>query len=219
MLCPLRLPGNRVQLGLHLAEDVIQPDHILPGGLHLPNGGLLPALVLGDAGRLLDELSSIFRFCLDKRGDTALFYEGVGPSADPRSHEKFTDVQQTAGDFIDRVFALPVAEEAAGDHHLTVIRVIAGEFLLVRRENHGDLGHPDGCGLVGTVEDHVVHLFPAEGLDPLFPHDPADRICDVALAAAVRADNAADSGRKIDDDLFPKRFETGDFQFFESHLF
>ena len=218
LLRPLRLAGDRVELGLHLAEDVVQADHVLPGRLHLPDRGLLPALVFGDAGRLLDELPPIFRLRLDKGGDAVLLDEGVGPGADPRAHEEFPNVQEAARNLVDRVFALPIAEEATGDHHLAALRVIAGELLPIRREGHGDLGHPDGGGLLRAVEDHVVHLLPAEGLDPLLAHDPADRVGDVALAAAVGADDAADPGGEIDDDLLPEGFETGDFESLESHL-
>ena len=213
-----RLAGDRIELRLHLAEDVVQADHVLPGRLHLPDGGLLPALVLGDAGRLLDELPPIFRLRLDEGDDAVLLDEGVGPGADPRAHEEFPDVQETAGDLVDRVFALPLAEEATRDHHLAALRVISGELLIIRRKDHGDLGHPDGVDLLRAVEDHVIHLFPAEGLDPLFAHNPADRVGDVALAAAVRTDDAADPGGEIEDDLLPEGFETGDFESLEPHL-
>ena len=218
LLRPLRLPGNDVQLRLDFADDVVEPQQVLLGRLQLPDRRLLAALVLGDAGGFFDELPPLLRFGLHQGGDAVLLHEGIGPGADARSHEKFPDIQKTAGNLVDRVFAFSFAVEASRDHDLAELRIGPRKLLLIRHERHGNLGHADGAGLLGAVEDDVVHLLAAEGPDPLLAHDPADRIGDVALAAAVRTDDAADSGGEVDDDLVPEGFETGYFQLLKSHL-
>ncbi|OPY93138.1 MAG: Nif-specific regulatory protein [Syntrophaceae bacterium PtaU1.Bin231] len=210
----LRLPGDGIELALDLPEDVVQAREILFRRLHLADGRFFPALVLGNAGRLLDELPTVFRFRLDEGGNAVLFDQRIGLGADAGSHEEFTDVQKTAGDLVDTVFAFAVPEQAARDLHFAEGGIGLREPGPVGGQDHGHLGHADGGCLHGSVEDDIVHLLAAQRLDPLFPHDPADGVYDIALAAAVGTDDGADPLSEVEDDAVAERLKPCNFKLF-----
>ena len=51
---------ERGNVALELQDAIAHPKQVLLGELHLALGGLLAALVLGDAGRFLDQRAAIF---------------------------------------------------------------------------------------------------------------------------------------------------------------
>ena len=50
-----------------------------------------------------------------------------------------------------------------------------------------------GLRRIAAVEDHVFHLVAAQALRALLAHHPGDGVGDVALAAAIRADDRRDA--------------------------
>lgn len=46
----------------------------------------------------------------------------------------------------------------------------------------------------GAGEDHILHFRPAKRAGIALPHDPAQRVHDVAPSAAVRPDKAGETG-------------------------
>ena len=79
------------------------------------------------------------------------------------------------------------------------------------------LGHAHRLRLFAAVEDDVIHLFPAQQRHPLFAHDPADGVYDVALSAPVGPHDAADARREIDDGSVPEGLESDDLEPLEFH--
>ncbi|OPY04125.1 MAG: hypothetical protein A4E67_02520 [Syntrophaceae bacterium PtaB.Bin038] len=190
---PLGLPRDGVELALDLAHDVVEAKQVLLRRLHLPDGGLLTALVLRDPRGFLDVLAPLLGLGLHEVGDAALLHERVRPGADARVHEKLLHVEQAAPYLVDEILALLVAEDPPRDHHLRAVRVGRGEGIPAGFHDEGHLGQAHGLGLLAAVEDDVVHLLAAQHGHPLLPHDPADGVDDVALAAAVGPHDAADS--------------------------
>ena len=70
---------------------------------------------------------------------------------------------------------------------------------------------------VAAAEDDIFHLVATQALGALFAHDPRDRVGDVALAAAVGADDGGHA--VIERELRPvrERFEAVDFETLQTH--
>ena len=70
---------------------------------------------------------------------------------------------------------------------------------------------------MGAVEDHVLHLGAAQGPGALLAQHPADRIGDVALSAAVGADDGRDPAAELQFSFLGKGFEPLHLQLRQSH--
>ena len=80
-----------------------------------------------------------------------------------------------------------------------------------------DFGGGAGPPTVAAVEDHVLHPVAAQALGALLSEHPRDRIGEVALAAPVRPDDGSDALVERELGAVGERFETGDFEAFETH--
>jgi hypothetical protein len=89
--------------------------------------------------------------------------------------------------------------------------------LLAIGHGQGDFRHAERLAFFGAVENDVGHFAAAQGLGGGFAEHPADRIDDVGLAAAVRADDAGDAFGEFKDGLVREGLEAVDFQSFEIH--
>jgi len=176
LLCFFGLAGNGVELGFDFLVNVVESQDVLFGGLHLANGGILAAFILGHAGCIFDEKPAVFRFGFHQIGHSPLLHQGIGPGADTRAHEELFHVQQAAGHAVDAVLALAVEDGFARNGHFRQFAVNAREGRSVARQRHHDFRHAHRGGILTAVENHVVHLLAAQGFDPLFAHHPANRI-------------------------------------------
>jgi hypothetical protein len=121
------------------------------------------------------------------------------------------------GCLLRKVGAFARAVEAAGQVDLGEVLELRGAAAVVVGERQRHLRHAERRLAVGAGEDDVLHRFPAQLLDALLAHDPADGVDDVALPAAVRADHRGDAVGEIDDGLFEEGFEPRYFESFELH--
>ena len=71
-------------------------------------------------------------------------------------------------------------------------------------KTRGHIGHAQGPAGTAAGKDDIFHLGPAQVLDALFTHDPADGIGNIALAAAIWPNNGRDPIFEIDIDLIGK---------------
>ena len=185
----LRLPAQRLELAAQLAREVRQPREV---GLHrveLPQRLLLALAVLEDACGLLDVGATVFRARLQHGVELALPDDDVQLATDPRVAEQLLDVEQAARRAVDLVLARAVAEHPAGDRDLGVVDRQRAVGVVDRQR---DLGAAQRRAARGAGEDDVLHLPAAQRLRALLAEHPADRVDDVALARAVRADDAGD---------------------------
>jgi len=82
----------------------------------------------------------------------------------------------------------------------------------VAHQVHHDFGHPTRLPVAWALEYHVLHLAAAQVFYALFTQHPRDRVGDVALTAAIRADDGSDSVSSEDDfGVVGEGFEAGDF--------
>jgi hypothetical protein len=109
----------------------------------------------------------------------------------PVSMKSLLDVLQPAGLAVEVILALAVAMHAA--HDLDLVK-IAAELFLALGQQQRDLADLRRLAALGALEDDVLHLAAAQGLGALLAEHPADRVGDVALAAAVGPDDGGDAG-------------------------
>ncbi len=185
----LRLPAQRLELAAQLGRQVGEPGQV---GLHrveLAERLLLALAVLEDARGLLDVCPAVLRLGLQHRVELALPDDHVHLAADAGVGEQLLDVEEAAGRAVDLVLARAVAEHPPGDRDLGVLDR-QGAVGVVDRERH--LGAAERRAAGRTGEDDVLHLAAAQRLGALLAEHPADRVDDVGLARAVRADDTRD---------------------------
>ncbi|OPZ03081.1 MAG: hypothetical protein BWZ09_02467 [Alphaproteobacteria bacterium ADurb.BinA305] len=210
----LRLAGlslKRADLALHLADHVGEAQQVRVGLLDLAQGLFAVGLEFGDAGRLLEDRAAVFGLGGQDGVNLALSHDRVGGRPDARAHEQPVDVLEAAEVLVDEILPLAGPEHAAGDGDL-VERGVQHAFAVGERD--ADLGHAERLAGVGAVEDHVRHLGAAQGGGALLAQHPADGVGDVALAAAVGADNRDHAGLELQTGLVGKALETSDFDLF-----
>ena len=171
-------------------------------------------LVAADAGGFLEDHPAFLGVRLDEPLDLALLDDAVGVHADAGIHEELADVAEAAGLAVEEVFGLAAAVEAARDADLGVL---AREHAAVVEETQAGLGVAERAAGRGAAEDHFGHLRRADGAGALLAQDPAHRVHDVALAAAVRPDERRDAGAEIEFGLVRERLEPAHLQLFEQH--
>ena len=171
-------------------------------------------LVAGDAGGLFEEVAALGGIGGQDLVDLALHHERVGHPADAGVHEEALDVLQARRLAVDEVVAGALAVEAA--HH--------GDFgeggtqlLLAVGEDQFDLALGEGLAAVGAGEDDVLHRRGAQGLGGLLAQDPADRVDDVGLTAAIGSDHGRDPGTELDAGPVGEAFESVGDDFLEVH--
>ncbi len=211
-LAGLTLQG--ADLALDLADDVGEADEIGLGVLQLPERFLFLTLVLGDAGGLFENGATVFGAGGEDRIDLPLFHDGVGGATDAGIHEHVLDIAQTARRLVQLVLAGAVAEDAAGNHDL----VVGGaHFRLAIAERQGDLGHAERGAGIGAGKDDVLHLTTAQGFGRLLAEDPANRVENVALTAAIRADDGGDALVEFKRGAIRERLKTDDVERLQVH--
>src|ERR1019366_6836854 len=97
------------------------------GVLELAKGFLLLVLVLVDARGFFKNRAAILGMRAENLVDLSLRHQRVARPADARVHEQSLDVAEAAGRFVDEIFAIAVAMNAARDRDLGEVEVDARE--------------------------------------------------------------------------------------------
>ena len=197
---------------VELLAQVVQAIEVLAGVRDAALGLAAPLLVLGDAGRLLEEGAHVVGLGLDEARDHALLDDRVAAAAEAGAEEELRDVLAPAARAVDEVGRLAVAPDLALEGHLGVGGVGTGDRAVGVVEDELDRGGADGLAAAGAVEDHVGHVVAAQVLGGDLAHDPAHRVDDVGLAAAVRADDAREVAWQVHGRRIDERLETGELE-------
>ena len=171
-----------LQLPPDLAVDVAGARQVLVHGGDLAGRALPAALVLGDAGGLLDEAAALLGPALEDRVELALGDDGVRILAEAGVVQNVLDVHEAAGARVDQVLALPRAVHAPGDGDLLEVH---GQDMVRVVEHERDLGDADRLAGGGAGEDDVLHGLAAQLLGALLPQDPQDGVGDIRFTRAV----------------------------------
>ena len=124
------------------------------------------------------------------------------------------DVLEADRLLVDEILALPVAEDAAAEGDFIVVRC---EDPRAARERQGDFRHPERRAFVCAVENDVSHLSAAERFGRGLAKDPAHRIDDVRLAAAIRTHDTGDALVELEFGLVGEGFESVNLKRFKAH--
>jgi hypothetical protein len=203
---------ERAESPLDLGDDVVEPQEVGGRLLELDLGHVLPLLVAGDPRRLLDQLPPLLGLAGEDHPDLPLLDDRVGADAEPGVHQEVADVFQAHQLAVQPVLALAAAEDPAADGDPPLLgRGDRG----VGQERERRLRHPQRLPAVGAVEDDVLHGRAAEGFGALLAQDPGHGVREVALAAAVGADDGGDPAGELDGDRIDEGFEAGDLEAFQ----
>ena len=194
---------------LQFMEDVRDPLHILLGVFQLLLRLGSAHAISHDARRLLQCGTAIRGLVGQDLVHLALGDDGIAITTDARVPEQLQNILQSAVLAVDGVLALPVPVDPAGDRHLVIFQR-QGSVGVVEGQRH--LRHAQGAALLGAVEDHVLHLGAAQRPGALLAQDPAHRVGDVALSAAVGPDDGCDARSELKFRFFRKGFESLHFQ-------
>ena len=212
-----RLSLQVSQLLLYLVAEVAQAREVLARLRNAALGLLALLLVPRDAGRLLQERTHVLGLGLDHAGDHVLLDDRVAARAQPGAKEQLGDVLAAAAHAVQEIRRLPVARDEALQRDLGVVRVLAAELAVGVVEHEFDRGGADRLARARAVEDHVRHRVAAQVLGGDLAHDPAHRIDDVRLAAAVRPHHADQVRRETDRGRVHERLETGQLDLGQAH--
>ena len=212
-----RLRLQRCDLRGELADHVLDPRQVVLGGLE-PQLRLVTArMQSGNAGRLLEHAPALVGPRLDDLADAALMHKRRRARAGRGVGEQHGDIARAHLAAVDAEDRALLADDAAGDFE--GLRIVEGgggiALAVVDQDRHFGMIARRTLGVAG--EDHVVHLRRAHGLVGSFAHDPAHGLDQIRLAAAVRADDAGQSGfdRKVG--RFDEGFEADQAQPRELH--
>ena len=204
---------ERAQGPLDLGDHVVEPQQVRHRLLELDLGDALARLVARDAGRLLDQLAPFLGLAGEDHADLPLLDDGVGPDAEAGVHQQVLDLLQARHLAVEPVLPLAAAEDPPTDGDPAVLGAGEGE---VGAQGEHALGHPQRLAAVGAVEDDVLHGAAAQGLGALLAEHPGDRFREVALAAAVGADDGGDAAGEADFHRIDKGLEAGDLEALDS---
>ena len=203
----LGLPLERVPGALHLGDDVLQADEVLPGRFELVLGLALLVLVIRRARGFLQEEPLFGGLRSDEVADGPLLDDEVARLADGVLPELVLDVLEPGGLAVEPVLALAGPEDAVGDD----------EVLVLLAERQGDVGHAQGRVLGVAVEDDVLGPVAAERFDAGPAENPQHGVDEVAFSGAVRADDGRDPGMEGDFRALGEGLEALQFELFNAH--
>ena len=208
------VPFGLTRLPLERRDPAVEPGHQVfetsEIGLGLAQLGFRVAaadMQPGDAGRLFEHLAPFGRSGRDDLRDLALADEGGGVRTGRRIREQQGDV---LGPYVVSVQAVGAARAALDPAHDFDL----ASFHLARQHDFGEIARRASGG---SCEYDVVHPPAAHGFRRVLAHDPADRLEQVRLAAAVGSDDAGQSRLDVERGRFDEGFETGQAQLFEDH--
>ena len=210
----LGVRGERAELSLDLLLDVADAHEVLLRVVELLQRLALARLVLRDTGRLLEECAALLRAAVQDVVDAVLPDDAHALVADARVGEQLVNVLDAAARAVEEHFALAAAVQAARDDDFGEID---GQRAVRVVEDKRNLGDAELFARRRAGENDVFGFCGAQVSDVLLAEHPADGVGDVALAAAVRADDGRDARVKLDDDLIGKRLEAVGFETFELH--
>ena len=172
---------------------------------------MLAALELAEPGGLLDELAPLLRLRSEHGFDLSLADDRVHRAGKADVGEQLDEVGAANVRAVDEVLALPTPVQAPRDRHFrevepgSIQRGTKAAVLVV--EDELDLAGLGRLAALGAVEEDVVRLVRAQLGRRQRARRPDDRVGDVRLAGAVRADDDRYAGLQLQLERVRKRLE------------
>ena len=141
--------------------------------------------------------------------DPPLLDDAVRRSSGTSADEQIADILEARSVAIDEILRIALLPQSSSDGDLILIEWQEATAIVEQERRFCELRT---CATGRTVEDDVGHLLPAETLRALVTENPLDRIHDVALATAVRSDDAGDAGSEVKDRAVGETLEAKEFE-------
>ena len=209
LLGPLRgrcLERERPQALAHLVLDVLRALDLGGDAGQLQLGAVPAPLELPEPGGLLDERPAVGGLRREHGVDLPLADDRVHRPAESDVRQQLDEVGAAHGRAVDEVLTLSAAHEAAHDRDLAVVELVAEAAVLVV-EDELDLAVIGRAAARGAAEEDVVGLLRPELRGRERAGRPDDRVGDVRLARAVRADDDGHARLEADLDRIGERLE------------
>ena len=168
-------------------------------------------LVARDTRRFLDEGAHVFGPCFDQARNHALLDDRVAARTEAGAEKQVRDVLSAALGAIDEVGRVAVPRYEALQRDFRIAGIGSRELAVAVVEDQFDRPASDRLAAARPIEDDVGHRVATQVLRGNLAHHPADRIDDVRLAAAIRADDASQVAGKRNSGGIDERLETGEF--------
>jgi hypothetical protein len=200
-----RLERERPQALSHLGLDVARALDLDRDAVQLQLGAVAPPLELPEARGLLDQLPPLLRLRREDGLDLPLADDRVHGAAEADVGEQLDEIGPPHLRLVDEVLALAAAVKAARDRDLGEVELTEAAAVVV--EDELDLARVGRRPPLGAVEEHVVGLLRAQLRGRQRPGCPHDRVGDVRLAGAVRADDDRHAGLQLQLERVRERLE------------
>ena len=189
---------------LHFLDHVANAETICFGRFQFAQCFTFLRLVFRDAGGFFKNRAPIFRARAQDHVDLALLHHRVGRTRHAGIGEEILDIAQTAGCFVEQIFRIAVAIDAACHAHIVPIDI---QLRRAIGKGERDLSEAEWFARIGAVKNDVGHFAAAQRFGRLLAEYPANGIEQVGFAAAIRADDGSDAFVKIENGFIGKRFE------------
>ena len=199
----LGLGGQPASLWPQLGDDVLDAGEVRRRLGQLVLGLAAATLVAPDAGDLLEQRAALLGPHGQRLVDHALADEQEGVVGEVGGVEEVDEVAQPDALLVQQVFVLAGAIQPPPE--LQDLEVDRQQAVAVV-DDEGHVGHALRRALLRAGPDHVLGLARAERA-ALLAERPAERVGEVALAAAVRADDRADPAAELDVRALGERLE------------
>ena len=213
----LCLTMQALQLTFQLLTQIGQASQVFMSAADTSFGFAAALLVFGDAGRLFDEVTQVFRLGLDQLGDHALLDDRIAAWPQTGTQEDVGDVAPTTFHTVEKVCVLSVTRHPPADRDFCERRVFAQQRTVRVIEDQFDAGLGHWLAGVRAVEDDIGHRLAAQVLRRAFAHHPAHGIDDVGLSATIGADHCRHVAGKADRGGIDEGFEAGKLDAFQTH--
>ena len=200
-----RLQRQRPEPLLDLGLDVARAFDLDRDPRQLQLGAMTAGLEAAEPGGLLDQRPSLGRLGREDRLDLALADDRVHPLAEAEVGEQLDEVEAPHGGPVDEVLALAAAVQPPRHRELCVVD---GQRPVGVVEEELDLAEVGSAARAAACEEDVVRLLGPQLGRAQGAGGPADRIRDVGLAGAVRADDHTDARLETDLDRVGERLKT-----------
>ena len=195
---------ERLEPGAQLALDVARALEVGGDARELRLGALPAALELAQPGGLLDEAAALVGPRQQHLVDGALGDDAVQLAPQAGLGQEVAHVEAAHGLAVEQVVAVAGAVEPAHHRELAARHADAAVAVV---EHELDLADAARGVLLGAREEHVLAGLGADLAGRLRGHRPLQRVGDVGLARAVRADHDRHAALEAQLDRLAERLE------------
>ena len=178
------------QVDIELAQDIFDPRQIGAGIAQAVFGLAAALFVFGHARGFFQKQAQLFGLGFDDAADRALANDGVGAWPQAGAQKHVLHIAPAHRLVIDEVARRPVARKHPAHRNLAKLAPLAAGAVVgvVKHQLHAGAAGRFAGG--GAVKNHVLHGLAAQLAGAAFAQNPAHRVHDVGLAAAIGPDHA-----------------------------